>query len=162
MTTGSLQRATAGSSAPRMPTTVVVAFLCATLVFVAAARLGGVSTVPGSMAEQGMQAPESARLLRFADAADGSVLVMDAESGATIAVAAPGTNHFLRGLLRGLNRARKSDGVAHDVPFLLQRWSNGRMVLTDTHDGVALDLMAYGQTNAASFEPYLKPAGGQQ
>jgi hypothetical protein len=35
-------------------------------------------------------------------------------------------------------------------------------VLIDTHDGVALDLMAYGQTNAASFEPYLKRSEGGQ
>ncbi|MFO1121178.1 MAG: photosynthetic complex assembly protein PuhC [Hyphomicrobiales bacterium] len=148
---------------PKLPSTVVIAFICASLVFVAAARIGGVPPSPGPMVEPGMQTPEAARLLRFADAPDGSVRIFDAETGEQIAVAAPGTNHFLRGLLRGLNRARKSDGASYDVPFLLQRWPHGRMVLIDTHDGVALDLMAYGQTNAASFEPYLKHSdGGQQ
>ena len=88
--------------------------------------------------------------------------IIDAETGEDVAIVAPGTNHFLRGLMRGLNRARKSDQVSYDVPFLLQRWPNNRLVLIDTHDGVALDLMAYGQTNAASFEPYLKRSEGGQ
>lgn len=141
---------------PKVPLLGVMAFICASVIVVGAARLSGMPASPGF---SGTAAVES-RSLRFEDAEDGSVLVYDDQTNTIIAVAEPGTNGFLRGALRALNRARKRSEASFAEPFRLERWSNGQLILIDTHDGITIDLKAFGPTNAAVFETFLKPSGG--
>lgn len=141
---------------PKRPLVGALALVGAAIVIVGASKIGGLPASPG-LAEASIV---ESRMLRFADADDGSVRVMDQATGETIAVAEPGTNGFLRGSLRALMRVRKRDGVAFDMPFRLERRSNGQLILIDTAQGVTIDLQAFGQTNAAVFDAFLKPTGG--
>jgi putative photosynthetic complex assembly protein len=141
---------------PKAPLRTAIALVASALVVVGLARIGGVSP------EQSLGASEilQSRLLRFEDAADGSVRILDGETGKPIATAAPGTNGFLRGTLRGLMRVRKKAEVSYFVPYRLEQLSNGQLMLTDLGENITLDLNAYGQTNAAVFSAFLTPSGG--
>lgn len=113
------------------------------------ARLYGLSATPPPPA-----AVIETRDLRFADRADGAVVVTDARSGED-QVLAPGTNGFVRGVMRGLAQERLRQGADGTTPFQLTRWSDGRLSLTDpvTHRSVYLE--AFGPTNAAAFAALL-------
>jgi putative photosynthetic complex assembly protein len=88
--------------------------------------------------------------VRFADADSGAVLVYAAQ-GAQIDTLQPGTNGFVRGVLRGLARERRAEHVGADVPFLLTRWADGRLSLDDPATGRHIDLEVFGPTNAGAF-----------
>ena len=96
------------------------------------------------------------RSLRFEDASDGSVHVYDAQTEETVAIAAPGTNGFLRGMMRGMMRTRKQNEASLKAPMLLERLANGMVLLIDEETKVTLDLDAYGHTNADVFKAFLK------
>jgi putative photosynthetic complex assembly protein len=104
----------------------------------------------------------STRSLRFADRADGAVLVFDARTNPTgenarpIAIAT-GQNGFLRGTLRGFARTRKAAHVGDEAPFLLTAWADGRLTLQDPATGRHADLEAFGPTNVAVFARFLIP-----
>ena len=119
-----------------------------TLAIVAAgtARLTGIGTshVPAG-------APVESRDLRFADRADGAVVITEAGTGRVVDVASPGTNGFLRSTLRGLARDRKQREIGAEAPFRLTRWADGRLSLQDEATGRSIDLGAFGPTNAAVF-----------
>lgn len=125
------------------------------ILITASARLSGISATQ----ELGPASVVSSRTLRFADGDHGSVLVYDGATGKVIATAAPGTNGFLRGALRGLMRVRKVDAVDYAAPYLLRQMSNGQLLLTDQGQNITLDLNAYGRTNAAVFEAFLSATG---
>jgi putative photosynthetic complex assembly protein len=120
------------------------------LVLVTVARLTGYSPE---------QAPASTVVesydLRFEDRADGAVLVYDDPSGALAYTVQPGTNGFIRGVLRGLVRDRRADHVGRARPFRLTRWANGRLSLDDPATGRHIDLEVFGPTNAAAFADIL-------
>lgn len=94
--------------------------------------------------------PVATRLLRFEDRTDGSVQVLDTD-GATVAVIAPGSNGFLRSVLRGLARERRRSSIDATPPFKLTRWADGRLSLDDPATGRHVDLEVFGPTNAAAF-----------
>ena len=89
--------------------------------------------------------------MRFADRADGAVVITEAETGRVVNVASPGTNGFLRSTLRGLVRDRKRSDIGAEAPFRLIRWNDGRLTLQDEATGRTIDLGAFGLTNAAAF-----------
>jgi putative photosynthetic complex assembly protein len=89
--------------------------------------------------------------LRFADRADGAVVITEAGTGLLVDVASPGTNGFLRSTLRGLARDRKRREIGAEAPFRLTRWADGRLSLQDEATGRSIDLGAFGPTNAAVF-----------
>jgi len=95
------------------------------------------------------------RALRFEDRADGAVVVWDAQRGAVIEVLPPGTNGFVRGVMRGLARDRKLLGVGHDEPFALVRWADGRMSLEDPTTGRTIALEPFGADNSKVFARFL-------
>lgn len=94
------------------------------------------------------------RMLRFEDRSDGAVAVWDAEQNDVIEVLAPGTNGFVRGVMRGLARDRKLLGVGHDAAFKLIRWADGRMSLEDPTTGRTIALEAFGADNSRVFAEF--------
>ena len=89
--------------------------------------------------------------LRFEDGADGSILIYEAKHNKLIDSAAPGTNNFLRGTLRGLARERKRIGVDSGPPFRLVARADGRLMLEDPSTGRYVDLGSFGSTNRETF-----------
>jgi putative photosynthetic complex assembly protein len=89
--------------------------------------------------------------LRFEDGTDGSILIYDAKQNKLIDSAAPGTNNFLRGTLRGLARERKRIGVDNKPAFRLTAHSDGRLMLEDPTTGRYVDLGSFGNTNRETF-----------
>lgn len=104
----------------------------------------------------------AARDLQFKDRADGGVEVYDdgeaAGQGRLIEVLAPGTNGFVRGVMRGLTRERKRQSVGSEAPFRLTRWADGRLSLDDFATGQHVNLEVFGPTNAAAFVELLTTA----
>lgn len=89
--------------------------------------------------------------LRFEDRADGAVLIYDTADNQLTDTLEPGTNGFVRGVLRGLVRERRADHIGPTPPFRLTRWANGRLSLDDPSTGRHVDLEVFGPTNAGSF-----------
>lgn len=118
------------------------------LLAVAALRIGGVDISTRSQA-----ATVAERHLRFEDAPDGSIHVIDAGSATAVVVQtiAPGDGGFLRGALRALVRSRRSAGVGAEMPFHLVAHADGRLTLEDPATQQRLALESFGPTNAAVF-----------
>jgi putative photosynthetic complex assembly protein len=109
--------------------------------------LAGVARLTGYQPER----PPPSRVvssheLRFEDRADGAVLVYEHEQ--LVDTLSPGTNGFVRGVLRGLARGRPP-------PFRLTRWADGRLSLDDPETGRHVDLEVFGPTNAGAFAEIL-------
>ncbi|MDB5656545.1 MAG: puhC [Tardiphaga sp.] len=116
------------------------------LAAVTASRLTGVGDVR-------MTVPEAlqSRDLNFADGQGGAVLVYDHRDGQLIDTLAPGSNGFIRVVLRGLARERKLGDIGPQPPFRLTRHANGQLTLTDTTSGKRIDLDAFGAANVGAF-----------
>lgn len=97
--------------------------------------------------------------LRFEDRADGAVLVYDIASDRLVDTLQPGTNGFVRGVLRGLARERRARRVGPAPPFRLTRWADGRLSLDDLETGRHVDLEVFGPTNAGAFAEILIASG---
>ena len=101
--------------------------------------------------------PVASRDLRFADRADGAVVITDVRTGRVAHVVAAGEQTgFIRGVMRGLARDRKMRGLGAAAPFTLTAWRDGQLSLTDTATGRELELTAFGGTNRAAFAELLK------
>lgn len=142
---------------PKMPLFGVAALVVITIVSVAVQRL---LSLPAPSPVTTLPVVET-RLLTFEDSNDGSVMIRDAADHALIAIAAPGTNGFLRGTLRGLMRTRSRESIDLEAPFRLSKLGNGALMLVDETNNVTLNLDAFGHTNADTFRAFLvKPEGG--
>jgi putative photosynthetic complex assembly protein len=95
------------------------------------------------------------RALRFLDAAEGNVAVIDYKTGKQIATVT-GQAGFVRGALRALVRERKLAGEGSDKPFNLIAYQDGRLTLEDTVSAQRIDLGSFGPENAANFAGFLK------
>jgi putative photosynthetic complex assembly protein len=93
--------------------------------------------------------------LRFIEEAGGSVGVFADADGHRVETLAPGTNNFIRGVLRGLARERRADHVGPEQPFRLTRWADGRLSLDDPSTGRHIDLEVFGPTNSGAFAEIL-------
>ena len=90
--------------------------------------------------------------LTFVDRADGGIEVRDADHGQLpIYQVPPETNGFMRGVLRGLARARRNEHLGHAPPFTLTRWADGRLTLADPQTGHSVPLEVFGPSNARPF-----------
>lgn len=98
-----------------------------------------------------VELPESAVAqsleLRFVDRADGALVATQAVSGAELVVYPPGSNGFVRGVLRGLARDRKLEQLGSQASFRLTRWADGRLTVEDSATHRRVDLGAFGHTN---------------
>ena len=126
------------------------ALIALTVIGATTARLTGVGKTP----ELSARAVQTLSL-RFDDQADGSVLVRRASDQAVIYTIAPETNGFMRATLRGLAQERLRSGIGEATPFLLTRWSDGRMSLEDLTTGRNVALDAFGETNSGAFAKLL-------
>jgi putative photosynthetic complex assembly protein len=116
--------------------------------------LGSVSVEPSTRVET--------RSLRFEDRADGSVAVLDHGSRKVVEILAPGTNGFVRGLMRGLVRERKMKGLSDEAPFELIRWRDKRLSLRDTATGREIELVSFGITQLEVFAGMLHAGKDQR
>ncbi len=130
----------------------VVAF---TLAATTAARLLGVSPAGGPS----MAGPARSVDLRFVDEPNGSVNVRDGRDNHMVAYLAPGTNGFVRGVMRGLAHDRIRRGIGSAPPFRLSVWRDGRLALKDTATGRMIDLDAFGASNKDAFAQLLHDDG---
>jgi putative photosynthetic complex assembly protein len=101
------------------------------------------------------------RDLNFADGSGGAVLVYDSNSKQLIDTLAPGSNGFVRVVLRGLARERKLGDIGAAPPFRLTRYVNGQITLTDMSSGKQIDLDAFGAANLQAFARLMTVGGGQ-
>lgn len=131
---------------PRAFLVLAAAMITGTILLAAAARLWDVGT---SRVEY--TRPAETRDLRFEDRSDGSVAVIDARDGRLVALLTPGTNGFVRIVMRGLARERAVKGLGAETPFQLTRWEDGRLTITDPVTGARTDLIGFGATNVQAF-----------
>ena len=145
---------------PRAALIAVAAVLSLSIAFAGAARWTGFGSqsfgTPVSSAK-----PSLSEDLRFADNANGSVSVRDGQTNALVATLAPGTQGFVRDVMRGLARDRRMRGIGPATPFRLTQWTTGQVYLEDPATGRRIDLQAFGPTNRAAFLRLLSPAGAK-
>jgi putative photosynthetic complex assembly protein len=122
------------------------ALIALTILAAGTGRLSGIG-----VAHVPVSQPVATVELRFEDQPDGSVAVYQLPQGETLAVLAPGTNGFIRGVMRGLARERRQHDVGAQPPFRLTRWEDGGLSLEDPTTGRRIELKAFGPTNADDF-----------
>jgi len=135
---------------PRGPLFGAGALVLLALVLAGVSRftgLGAVSVEPAN--------PVEIRTLRFEDRADGSVAVLEAETRNVVEILAPGTNGFIRSVMRGLARDRKLKGLSDEAPFELIRWDDERLSLRDTATAREIELVSFGITQLEVFAKML-------
>jgi len=98
-----------------------------------------------------LPAAVESRNLQFEDGQHGAVLVFDASNHQLVDTLAPGSNGFIRVVMRGLARERKLGDIGAQPPFRLTRYAGGEITLTDTSTGKQIDLGAFGSTNTEAF-----------
>lgn len=132
---------------------LIIAGLFAVTVIV----LAGVSRLKqvGDLGQRSTATVVISRALVFSDLPDGGVGVFDVSHQQRLASLPAGGGGFVRGAVRALARQRRLAHVGADVPFYLEKWSDGRLTLHDSSTSSHLELEAYGSTNLASFEKLL-------
>lgn len=95
------------------------------------------------------------RALRFADRPGGTVEVLDAASGTSVAIIGWGEGGFVRQTLRGLVRDRTKRAIGQDAAFVLATHADGRLSLVDPATGRVVELAAFGHTNEDAFRRFL-------
>jgi putative photosynthetic complex assembly protein len=148
------------AESPILPRSLLIgaaSLVAFSLVLVSAARLSGYGP-----AKPAPSAVVESHDLRFEDRADGAVLVYSNQDNRLVDILAPGTNGFVRGVLRGLVRERRADHIGPKPPFRLTRWADGRLSLDDPSTGGHVDLEVFGPTNAGAFAQILIASGHQK
>ena len=134
-----------------------------TLAMTALVRFGVLDreAVPATVRSAAHVAPAETRELIFADRADGAVVVRDAATGATVEVLIDGIpgNGFVRGVMRGMARERRSHGIGMAPPFELTLWRNNTLTLTDKSTGRSIEMGSFGADNRAAFAALLQDKG---
>ena len=91
------------------------------------------------------------RAISFADQPNGAIAVLDGETYAMITAVEPKEDGFVRGVLRGFARERRSMGIGPTPPFQLILTTDGALVLLDPETKREVFLNAFGPTNAQAF-----------
>lgn len=126
------------------------ALIVLALVLAGVARFTGFGAVPVVSATA-----VEVRALRFEDRADGAVVVREDGTREVVQVLAPGTNGFVRSVMRGLARERKMKGFDDEAPFELVRWDDNRLSLIDTATKRQIELVSFGITQLEVFAEML-------
>ena len=110
------------------------------------------------------KAPPKAMVeVRFHDAPDGTIRMLDAVDGRELAVVPARSDGFIRGVLRGMFRTRKLESMDRDARFRLAREADGHLTLEDPQTTRRIELDSFGPDNAAAFARLLEAgvtAGG--
>lgn len=139
-----------GNRLPRAALLGAGSLVVGSLLLVGFARLTGYGP-----AQPAVSAIVERRDLRFEDRSDGAVLIYSSPQDRLVDTLPPGTNGFVRGVLRGLVRERRADRIGAAPPFRLTRWADGRLSLDDPSTGRHVDLEVFGPTNAGAFADIL-------
>jgi putative photosynthetic complex assembly protein len=134
------------ASIPRAALLGLLGLVVFSLLAVIIARTLGYKTgepLPDSVVEQ--------RDLRFSDGAGGIVYVWDTSDDALLISLQPGSENFIRGVLRSMARERRSRELDRETPFRIARHSDGRLTLDDLATGQRINLKAFGPTNQGAF-----------
>jgi putative photosynthetic complex assembly protein len=126
-------------------------FAAAALILFALAAVTTVRLTGVGGAHMTLPAAVESRDLRFEDGEKGAVLVFDANDRQLVDTLAPGSNGFIRVVMRGLARERRLGDIGAEPPFRLTRYAGGQITLTDTSTGKQIDLGAFGSTNTEAF-----------
>lgn len=102
--------------------------------------------------------PASVVRIQFRDEADGSVTVFDADHDEIVAVVAPNSNGFLRGVMRGFVRSRMLHNEGPETPFQFIRRQDGRHSVVDPATGKRVELDAFGWNNVGAFSRLMDEA----
>lgn len=150
------------NTVPRPALVLAGALVAITVALTGLVRVGVLprEAVPAVERAKDGVASVAVRHLVFADRADGAVVVQDSDRGATLAVLV-GENDgggFVRGVMRGMARERRMNGIGPARPFELTQWANGALTLRDPATGRAIELGSFGATNRAAFARFLQPA----
>ena len=114
-------------------------------------------TAPQSRERRQVQATVT-RDFRFADRADGALLVTDVLANKLVFIYPPGSNTgFIRGVMRGLMRERRLKEVDRAGEVTVAQWADGALTLTDKSTGRIIELGSFGHTNRAAFAQLLVP-----
>ena len=146
---------------PRGTLMVAGALIAFALTATSVARIAQIpaSASPTAMRMAEKIAPVASRDLRFLDRADGAVVIQDVGNGGIASVIEPGQQTgFIRGVMRGLARERRSRGIGDTPPFNLTLWRDGELSLTDSATGRSIELTAFGSSNRAAFAALLPTA----
>jgi len=100
--------------------------------------------------------------LQFEDGQDGAVLVYNAADHQLLDSLPPGSNGFVRVVMRGMARERRLADVGRQPPFQLARHTNGQLTLTDTSNNKQIDLNAFGSSNLAAFARLMEKKEGSK
>jgi putative photosynthetic complex assembly protein len=142
---------------PRGALVGAAALVVASLLLVSVARISGYGP-----AKPAPSSVVSRFELRFEDRTDGAVLIYSLPENRLVDTLSPGTNGFVRGVLRGLVRERRADHIGSSPPFELTRWADGRLSLDDPSTGRHVDLEVFGPTNAGAFADILRASSKSQ
>lgn len=127
-----------------------------TLSLILAVRVGLVEAprTPADVRVETRVTPAVSHSVQILDQDDGTVLIRDL-GGTPDIVLAPGSNNFIRGVMRGMARERRARGLGSAPPFTLTRWSDGQLTLVDSATGRTIELGGFGPTNRDSFDRLL-------
>jgi len=134
----------------RLPRMALLSIVALSVVVVVFGRTTGI----------GLQEPSvpplvETRSLIFNDADEGSIAVVDAETGKDVSLYGSGEGNFIRTALRALAYSRRLDGIGPEEPFVLGRADDGRLVLYDPATDKRIGLDAFGDDNRDEFAALL-------
>lgn len=138
---------------------IAAALLVAGSIAAAAAGRFAQSNSGAAEATQALS-PVAMRDLTFFDMQNGAVEVRDTAGEQVLYVVAPGTNGFIRGVMRGMARNRRAHELGQEEAFRLAEWPNGRLTLEDLATGKRIELGAFGAENRVAFSQLLSAARG--
>lgn len=95
------------------------------------------------------------RNLQFVDVGNGNVEILDWDDGSLIREIPAGEENFIRGVIRGLVRERKTNSIGQEAAFRLSQYDNGNLILEDPATQRVLVLEAFGITNKQAFQQLL-------
>lgn len=141
-----------GRPFPKGVLIAVAALIGFTIIMIGIARITGYM-----MSQEPVTAEVLSRDLSFVEQDDGTMSVIDVGTGELVQTLPPGSEGFIRGMLRSLARQRAGYQVPLSDPFHLAIRENGSLTLEDPVTGMLLDLRAYGETNEAAFAALMPP-----
>lgn len=136
----------------------VLLIACAALVIFALLGVSAVRLTGSSHTSDWRPLTVETLTFRFADAENGAILAINADTGAVVHRWEPATGGFVRTSLRSLAITRESEGFGKEPAFALHLTRHGRYILEDPATGHWVSLDAFGRDNVGEFERLFREA----